>query len=321
MVSESDEWRALRVDVAEFAARDIMRFVLRDPQGSALPAFEAGAHLRVRTPSGLERKYSLANDPADRDGYEIAVLRDGNGRGGSADMVDHLKAGDLIDVSEPRNDFGLAKSSAGYLFIAGGIGITPILSMIRHLASEGETRFKLVYLTRSAAQTAFAEVLAEPAFATRVTLHHDGGDPDEACDLWPLLERPGGRHLYCCGPAGLMTAVRDMTGHWPASSVHFEAFADSTASQTTDEAFFVQLARSGARLEVPPGVSILEAMREAGHDCPSSCESGSCGTCRTELLEGEVDHRDFVLAGAERMTHIMICVSRAAAGSELVIDR
>ncbi len=321
MASESAQWRALRVDVAEPAATDIMRFVLRDPQGAVLPAFEAGAHLRVRTPGGFERKYSLANAPADRQSYEIAVLREGDGRGGSADLVDHLRCGDLLDVSEPRNDFSLAKSAAGYLFIAGGIGITPILSMIRHLASEGEARFKLVYLTRSVAQTAFARVLSEPALAARVTVHHDGGDPEEAFDLWPLLERPGGRHLYCCGPAGLMSAVRDMTGHWPASSVHFEAFADATASRTTDEAFFVQLARSGARLEVPPGVSILEAMRAAGHDCPSSCESGSCGTCRTELLDGEVDHRDFVLAGEERTTHIMICVSRAATGSDLVIDR
>ncbi len=321
MVSESAGWRSLRVELASPAATDIMRFVLRDPQGAELPEFEAGAHLVVRTPGGFERKYSLVNDPADRAHYEIAVLRDARGRGGSADMVDRVGAGDLIEVSGPRNDFGLAKSTGGYLFIAGGIGITPILSMIRHLVSQGETRFKLVYLTRSAAQTAFAESLADPAIAPRVTVHHDAGDPERAFDLWPMLERPAGRQVYCCGPAGLMTAVRDMTGHWSASSVHFEAFADGAAAKAVDESFFVQLARSGARLEVPPGVSILDAMRAAGHECPSSCESGSCGTCRTGLLEGSVDHRDFVLVAEERETHIMICVSRAASGSELVIDR
>jgi phthalate 4,5-dioxygenase reductase subunit len=315
-----DGWRDLEVAAVDRPATGITRFVLRDPEGGALPQAGAGAHVRVRTPAGHERKYSLCNDPAEDDHYEIAVLRVTDGRGGSIDLIDQVKPGDRLPVSAPRNDFALVDAPAGYLFIAGGIGITPILSMVRQLRAAGNERFRLVYLSRSPGHAAWLDELTASGAGGQITVHHDGGDPDQAFDLWPLLERAQGRHVYCCGPTRLMDEVRDMTGHWPAECVHFEAFAEA-AARPKDQAFAVRLARSGVRLEVPVGASILDVMRLAGHDCPSSCESGSCGTCRTRLIEGAADHRDFVLADHEKASQIMICVSRAQAGHELVIDR
>jgi phthalate 4,5-dioxygenase reductase component len=300
-------------------ADDIFLFELRHRHGADLPEFTAGSHISLRVPNGLERKYSLCNDPAERDRYVIAVKREAEGRGGSLSLVDDAKAGDELLISAPRNDFGLVNSPAGYLFIAGGIGITPILSMVRHLKSSGTGRFKLYYCARTPSATAFGDALGGPEFRGQVTIHHDRGDPARALDLWPLLERPKG-HLYCCGPRSMMQAVRDMTGHWSPSSVHFEAFAEPPKYSPQDQPFRVRLMRSGEVVDVPVGVTILEALRGRGHLVPSSCESGTCGTCRTKLLGGEAEHRDLVLTEAEQAGNIMLCVSRARSG-ELQIDR
>jgi phthalate 4,5-dioxygenase reductase component len=310
---------ALRVARTEEIAQDIHLFELRRDDHGALPPFTAGAHVSVRTPSGLIRKYSLSNDPAESDRYVIAVRRETGSRGGSASMASDLKAGDELLVSEPRNDFPLVKSPAGYTFIAGGIGITPIIAMMRYLKSSGGGRFKLYYLTRNVQATAFRDDLSGPEFKGQVMIHNDEGDPARAFDLWPVLEQPRG-HVYCCGPRGLMEAVRDMTGHWSSSAVHFEAFAEADARRADDKPFRVRLARSDVVLDVPAGTTILEAMRARGFDAPSSCESGTCGTCRTRLISGAVDHRDLVLADQEKTRNIMICVSRGAS-DEIVIDR
>ena len=319
MSQTEPEWLPLTIESAEDSAEGIRRFVLRAGDGGELPPFTPGSHVSVRVPNGLVRKYSLANDPEVRDRYEIAVLREEGGRGGSQSLVDEGRAGDTLQVSPPRNDFPLAKSPAGHLFIAGGIGITPILSMIRHLKSSGAGRFKLYYCTRSPARTAFREELSGPEFRGQVVFHHDDGDPARMLDLWPVLEQPKG-HVYCCGPRGLMESVRDMTGHWSSSAVHFEAFTEPEKQKPDDRAFTVRLARSDARVAVPVGTTILEAIRAAGHEAPSSCESGTCGTCKTTLLAGEPDHRDLVLGEHEKHDKIMICVSRARS-QELVIDR
>ena len=300
-------------------ARDIVLFELRRPDRGELPPFTCGAHLSIVTPAGPTRKYSLSNDPAERDRYVIAVKREAAGRGGSLSMAEDAKVGDVLAVGPPQNDFPLAPNQAGYTFIAGGIGITPILSMIRHLTSEGGPRYKLYYLTRSPETTAFREELSAPAFRGKVVIHHDEGDPAKAFDLWPVFERPNGTHVYCCGPRPLMDAVRDMTGHWSSKAVHFEAFTDAAAKHADDKAFSVRLARSGQKVEVPADVTLLEALRAAGCDLPSSCESGTCGTCKTALLEGEADHRDLALTEAERTRFIMPCVSRARS-AELVLE-
>lgn len=311
----------LRVARAVTIARDIRLFELRDPAGGPLPAFTPGAHVAVRAPNGARRKYSLCNDPAERLRYEIAVKREASGHGGSASLVDGLAEGDCLEVEPPRNAFELAARAPSFLFIAGGIGVTPMVSMARQLAREGTRGFRLYYCTRSPEETAFADELASETLRASVTIHHDGGDPARALDLWPLLEKPTAAHVYCCGPRPLLEAVRDMTGHWPASAIHFESFVDAAAAERPeDRPFTVVLARSGARIAVPPGVSILEAMRAQGHEAPSSCESGTCGTCRTGLVSGEPDHRDLVLTAEERLTQIMICVSRARS-PEIAIDR
>jgi phthalate 4,5-dioxygenase reductase subunit len=229
--------------------------------------------------------------------------------------------GDTLEATPPHNSFELVDGPGPFVFIAGGIGVTPILSMVRHLEAGGRTDYHLYYLCRSEASTAFGDVLRAPPFASRVTIHHDGGDPDRVFDLWPVLEKPSKAHVYCCGPRPLLESVRDMTGHWPPARIHFESFIDAAAAQTpADTAFQVRLARSGMTVEVPPGASILESMRAAGVEVPSSCESGTCGTCKTRLLEGDPDHRDMVLADEERSEYIMVCVSRAKSPL-LIVDR
>jgi len=318
--SDQPQMMPLRVTRNDRIADGIHMLEFRDAGGQPLPEFSAGAHITVQVPNGLLRKYSLCNAPAERDRYLVAVKREANGRGGSANLIDHVKAGDELMVAAPVNDFGLPQRAQDFLFIAGGIGITPIMAMIRQLRTEGK-RFRLFYCTRSPETTAFLDELSAPEFKDHVTIHYDGGDPSRSLDLRPILkERKNREHLYCCGPRPLMEAVRHMTDHWSSAAVHFEAFSDAETHKPTDKPFKVKLARSGAVIEVPTTKTILEALREHGLDVPSSCETGTCGTCRTKLLAGEADHRDLVLAEHERADTIMICVSRARS-DEITIDR
>jgi phthalate 4,5-dioxygenase reductase component len=314
------EFTDLAVAAVTPLASGIVGFELRDPGGAALPPFAPGAHIPVRTPAGAIRRYSLCNAPHEGDRYEIAVKRDAAGRGGSVSMADRLRVGDRLPVAAPRNEFELHPRAKRFLFIAGGIGITPIVAMLRHLAATDGPPFHLHYCTRSPEDTAFVAALAAPEFAAHVDLHHDGGDPARAFDFWPLLEKPvPGTHVYCCGPRGLMDAVRDMSGHWASGTVHFESFGVDAALRRNDRPFAVRLARSGTRVDVAADQSILEALRARGIAVRSSCEAGSCGSCRTPLVSGEVEHRDFVLSEAEHATQVMVCVSRAR-GAELVLD-
>lgn len=311
------EFRPLLVRAKEQLTPAIWRYELVDPDDGALPAFEAGAHVTVETPSGARRTYSLSNDPAETHRYVLGVKREAEGRGGSAGLVDGVGEGDLLPVSAPANDFPLVDAPE-YLLIAGGIGITPILAMARVLARTGAA-FRMVVCTRSEADTAFLDTLSAPPLAGHVTLHHDAGDPARIFDFWPLLETPGRAHVYCCGPTALMEDVRGMTGHWPPAAVHFEDFAsDRSEPRPDDTAFTVRHAVTGEAVEVPAGASILETLRARGHRLASSCESGTCGTCRTKLVAGEADHRDLVLTEPERAGNIMICVSRALS-DELVL--
>lgn len=312
--------RILRIGRSDFIAEGIRSFELVDPAGELLPAFTAGAHIRIRTPSGVVRKYSLCNDPSECHRYVIAVKRDELGRGGSLSLVNDAVDGDLLPVGPPENAFRMSRAAKSLLFIAGGIGITPILSMIRSLQEQPDVRWKLLYLTRSRETTAFLEELAVLGGSGQVKVHHDRGDPRATLDLWPWLEKPQpGQHVYCCGPRPLMDGVRDMTGHWPSGRVHFESFTDGSVARKDDRPFTVHLARSSKSVLVPVGRSILEAVREAGCEIAASCESGTCGTCRTRLLVGQADHRDMVLMPEEQNSQIMVCVSRAA-GDDLTLD-
>lgn len=335
---DNSTWTRLRVARRTAVAQEIAEFELCDPDGTALPAFTPGAHLRLKTPSGAERKYSLVNSPADSAAqrrYVIAVKCEANGRGGSQSMHAHLREGDAIAVEVPGNAlldgafldnaFPLADSAKRFIFIAGGIGITPVLCMVRTLRGLEDTPerdpvpFKLYYLTRDAASAAYCDEIT--ALGAKAVVHHDQGDAANAYDLWPVLEKPvAGTHVYCCGPRGLMDAVRDMTGHWPDSAIHFESFGVGDAAMfEPNQSFTIKLASSGALIAVDTQHSALEALRAHGCRVASSCEAGSCGACRTGYLSGDVEHRDLVLGEAEKTHQIMVCVSRVR-GGELVLN-
>ena len=318
-MSDQEQWLKARIVGKEAVADDIVMFDLRPLDENMLEPYTPGAHLAVKVPNGETRKYSLCNGPDEAEGYVIAVKKEHGGRGGSVSLIDQTNVGDEILISAPRNDFSLKDGPSSYIFIAGGIGITPIRSMIRHLMATRGKPFKLYYFTRTPAMMAFREEFSGPEFRGKVVIHHDNGDPDKAFDLWPVLEDPKGAHLYCCGPRGLMEAVRDMTGHWSSAAVHFEDFGAAKAKPEDNAPFTVELAKSGEIFEIPVDKSILEVLREAGKTLPSSCESGTCGTCKTRLVSGEPDHRDLALSEQEKARNIMICVSRAKSGA-LVLD-
>ena len=315
----ADTQMPLRIDRVYDVAQGLRSFELVQADGSELPPFTAGSHIKVQAPNGALRKYSLCNSPAERLRYVIAVKRDAAGQGGSVSMVDDARQGDILPTSLPDNAFPLVEHARRYLFIAGGIGITPILSMIRSFGELPPAPWSLHYLSRSPETTGFLEELSAPALRKQVKIHHDHGDPANSLDLWPVLEKPNTGHIYCCGPRPLMESVRDMTGHWSPANVHFESFNEGGGVRPGDLPFTIRLARSGATFDVPVGKSILETLREHGHNRPSSCESGTCGSCRTGLLSGQADHRDMVLMPEQRDSQIMICVSRARA-DELVLD-
>jgi phthalate 4,5-dioxygenase reductase subunit len=318
--TETGDMMALLVQSKTEIAQDIFLFELVNRNLADLPPFSAGAHVLVLTPRGVSRRYSLCNAPSERHRYVIAVKRDAAGGGGSVSMIDSVRAGELLHVSEPSNYFPLADAASSHLLIAGGIGITPALAMLRELSAKNAD-FKLIYCTRSPETTAFLDELSAPEFAGRVQVHHDYGDRERSLAIAPLVaQRNGDTHLYCCGPRPLMEAVRAETKHWPHAAVHFEDFGTSApADQHGEKAFSVKLAKSGKTVAVPAGVSILAALRGQGVDVPSSCESGTCGACRTGLISGVAEHCDFVLDDDEQESAIMICVSRARSG-ELVLD-
>lgn len=314
----ADGFVSARLQRKTALADDIWLFELVRADGGPLPSFEPGAHITVITPSGARRNYSLCNDPADVSAYQLGIKAERDGRGASLSMIEETRIGDELAIAGPDNTFPLVDAD-DYLFIAGGIGITPVISMVRHLNRREAQNFHLYYLTRSPEATAFRGELQAPGLAEHVTIHHDDGDPDNMFDFWPLFETPGRSHVYCCGPRPLMEEIRGVSGHWSPGLIHFEDFAsDVRAVRRDDRAFTVRHAETGEAVEVPADATILETLRAHGHDMPSSCESGTCGTCRTELVAGEADHRDMVLEDHQRGRCIMICVSRARS-DELVL--
>jgi vanillate O-demethylase ferredoxin subunit len=313
-----------RLDLLVSRIRDealaIRLYELADPGGIQLPPFTAGAHIDVEIPGGFVRQYSLCGDPADRHRYLIAVLRAEDGGGGSRALHDSIAVGDRIVVSQPRNNFPIAKEARRHLLLAGGIGITPMMAMVEQFKRD-EAEFVLHYCTRSPARTAFRDRLAD--LGGRVIYHHDQGDPRRGLDIATLLaHREPGTHLYYCGPAPFMQAIRRAAGHWPADAVHFEYFAPepvTTATRAIRASFKIRLARSGGVFEVPPEKTIADVLREAGVELETSCEVGTCGTCRTRVLEGVPQHNDYVLTAAEQREWVMVCCARADSET-LVLD-
>lgn len=310
----------MRVDAIYPVAETIRAVELVSADGSPLPDFEPGAHINLKLPGDLSRSYSLTNGPTNRDRYCIAVNRDAASRGGSAYIVEKLQVGDVLPVDPPHNTFHLVEGAELSVFFAGGIGITPILAMIRQLEASGE-RWKLFYATRNRASAAFiAELEAlEATTPGRVHLHFDS----EAGKVFPLLKLaatvPKAAHVYCCGPGKMIEVFRASAGWRPEDNVHIEHFVGTKAKPTT--AFDVVLKRRGVQLHVPAGETIMQVLMDNGIPVAHSCREGVCGTCETVVLEGEPDHMDNILSRREREsgTVMMICCS-GAKSDKLVLD-
>ncbi|MDX0468614.1 Rieske 2Fe-2S domain-containing protein [Sinorhizobium medicae] len=311
----------IRVTVARkwLAADGIAAFELRPVQG-LLPTFQPGAHIDVHMPNGLVRQYSITNGPGESDSYVIGVKLERDSMGGSLCMHETVREGDLLAISEPRNNFPLRRDAVRTIFVAGGIGVTPLLAMAQALKNQN-LDYEFHYFAQNQEQLAFPEKTAVLGEALKP---HLGFLPETtAAKLKEILSgyRPD-MHVYLCGPGPMLEAARRIAADlgWPETAVHFEYFKNTNTIDDSSS-FEVALARSCVTLQVTAGKTILETMREAGIDMPSSCEQGACGTCLATVIEGEPDHQDVYLNDAERKsgTKIMTCVSRARS-ARLVLD-
>lgn len=305
-------------------AQGVRGIELRAADASELPAFTAGAHVDLFLPGGLCRQYSLVNSPLERQRYVLGVGLSAASRGGSTYLHQRLALGDRLEVGAPRALFGIDPQATEHVFIAGGIGITPILSMIHWCESQGQP-WRLLYCVRSRARAAYAWTLARHGDRVRLHVDEDNGG---ALPDWGgyLRQAPAGSHVYCCGPAALMEAIgmaAEAAGV-ARSATHFERFgADGSPSAfaAPAAAFTVVLNRSGRRIGVAPEQSLLDALEQSQVCVPFACREGLCRSCELSIVSGEADHRDHVLSDAERAAHtcILPCVSRSRT-SELVLD-
>jgi ferredoxin-NADP reductase len=302
-----DQEREVVVAERHTVADGVVSLRLADPAGAPLPGWQPGAHIDLVLPGGLVRQYSLCGRPGD-ESWRIAVLREPAGRGGSAAVHDTVTVGSRLSVRGPRNHFRL-HDARRYLFLAGGIGITPILPMLA-AATEAGRDWTLYYGGRTRRSMAFTDELA--VHGDRVVLV-----PEDEAGLLPLAGLTADA-VYCCGPPGLLAAAE---AHWPAGSLHLERFAATTPAAGERRPIEVECARSRRRLLVPADRSILEVAEEAGLDPASSCTEGICGSCETAVLDGEPEHLDDLLTEQERATGrtMLICVSRART-PRLVLD-
>ena len=315
------DWNRVRVMAIVKAADAIMDIRLLALDGQPLPVADAGSHIDVRLPNGLIRQYSVHRyDPSDGS-YSIGVGLSEPSRGGSAFIHAYLRVGDMLEVSAVRNNFPLERNAGTYLFIAGGIGITPILSMIRW-CDANDKLWQLLYCVRSRSRAAYIEHLPRGGKLVFHTDDENAGRPD----LQAFIRQASSTdQLYCCGPAPLMNAVRDVAqAYLPSDQVHFELFSApqlGAPEKQQNNSFVVELARSGMEVTVPANTSLLDALEGAGIMVPYSCREGLCRTCECRVLAGEIDHRDYVLSDEERASNAVIlqCVSRAKS-SRLVLD-
>lgn len=313
--------RALQVQAIRLEAQGICSFELTDPEGQDLPTFDAGAHVDVHLPGGVVRSYSLAGDPQDSRRWVLGVLKEPKSKGGSKAMHEKVRVGDLLNVGPVRNAFPMAGSATHTILLGGGIGITPLKAMAHSLAAQGAS-FELHYCARSPRHAAFVDGLRALVPAGQLHLHFDEGDPAKGLDIAALLKTPAkNTHVYFCGPAGFMKACEEATQHWDKTCVHSEHFKapEPAPSALPDGAFEVHLVRSGETIQVGPDQTIVRAIELTGRRVPTSCLSGLCGACKVNYVDGEVDHRDYILNDEERATCMTVCVSRAK-GKTLSLD-
>lgn len=301
------------------SADGVIGFELAAREGH-LPTFQPGAHIDLHLPNGMTRQYSITNGPGDLMRYVIGVKQESASKGGSKILVETVREGDLLSISEPRNNFPLRRDATRSVLIAGGIGITPLLSMARFL-DKSSLNYELHYFTRAGETQAFRSELealhGKVVFHTGLPRDRIGTTIADALGQWSMAQ-----HVYVCGPSAMLDTVRGTAAAqgWPDEAIHFEYFKNDKVIDNSS-AFEVELARSAMTLHVPAGKTILEVMRDNGLSVPSSCEQGACGTCLTTVIEGEVDHQDVYLNETEKRANscMMTCVSRAKS-ARLVLD-
>jgi len=317
-MTHNDDSRELRVSQMTWEAEGVLSVRFADPDGADLPAWEPGAHLALHLPNGIVREFSLCSDPEDRSGWTVAVLREPSSRGGSSYVHLELRPGDTITVDGPRNNFAL-EPAPKYLLVAGGIGITPILAMARHLERTGAD-WSMLYAGRSGKTMAFVDELNKLG-GDKVRRHADdeAGGPPDLHELLASVEP--GTLVYCCGPEPLLKGVQE--GLSDEGCLRLERFKapDPVAPPEGGDQPFDIICNSGRRVHVPVGTTALAALEGAGFSMPNSCTEGICGTCETKVLAGVVDHRDFLLTDDEKAAQntMFVCVSRALT-PELTLD-
>jgi vanillate O-demethylase ferredoxin subunit len=312
----------VRVKRIGYEAENINSYELVAPTGGELAPFTAGGHIDLHLSNGMIRSYSLVNDQCERHRYVIAVNRDAAGRGGSSFVHDSIRAGDIITVSHPRNNFALHEEAEHSVLVAGGIGITPLLSMVRRLETL-ERSWELFYAARTRVAAAFLDELdaLRPNVHLNLRVDFDDERSGRVFDLAAIVKKaPAPAHLYCCGPLPMLAAFEAATADRPAGHVHVEYF-QARQTPAIEGGFEVKLARSNRRILVEAGKTILDALLDAGIAVNYACTEGVCGTCETRVLEGIPDHRDQFLSKEEQAANktVMICCSGVKSGT-LVLD-
>jgi tetrachlorobenzoquinone reductase len=314
----------VRLNAIRYEAENINAYEFVAPDGAELPPFTAGAHIEVDLGNGMTRCYSLSNAPSDRKRYVIAVAMDANGKGGSRYFHEHAQVGKTYRIVQPRNNFPLAASDGKSVLIAGGIGITPIWSMARHL-EESDRPWKMYYRARG---RRYAALLGDPFYAEhkeKIEVVYDDDLVSQGIgfgDYIPaIVNREGnGCHFYCCGPAGMLENFKQATSHLPPESVHLEHFG-AVAEKSQTGGFDLILAKCGVTVKVQPGKTILDTLLDNGIDVMNSCREGVCGACEVRVVDGIPDHRDAILSDAEKAAGktMFVCCSGSLSPS-LTLD-
>jgi ferredoxin-NADP reductase len=318
MTAIGDDTVEMRLSAIIFGATRTNLFELRPLHGD-VPPFKAGSHVDVYLPNDTIRQYSIASSEADRDRYLLGVKLEEQGRGGSRCMHEDLRVGQILKISLPRNNFPLIEDAALSIFIAGGIGITPIKCMVDRLQTIGQ-RWRLHYAVRARDEALFADNLASAG--DRLHLHVDSEHVGAVIDVGAIVKSaPADAQLYCCGPAPMLAAFEHACAGRPAKFVHLERFSAPDNAAATGGAYTVELARSKRAIAVRADQTLLQALQAAGITVKTSCEQGICGTCETRVLAGTPDHRDLILSVDEKAANdtMMVCCS-GSLGPTLVLD-
>jgi len=321
-VTATESLMQVRVKRISYEAESINSYELVAPTGGNLAPFTAGSHIDLYLSNGMIRSYSLVNDQSEQSRYVIAVNKDAASRGGSRFVHETLRAGDVITISHPRNNFALQENARHSVLIAGGIGITPLLSMIRRLEALGRS-WELFYAARTRLAAAFLDELngLPPKACANLHVNFDHEPSGRLFDLTAIArDALSDAHLYCCGPVPMLEAFESATRNRPAEQVHVEYFK-AKEKPAAEGGFEVKLARSNRTITVEAGKTILNALLDAGIAVNYACTEGVCGTCETRVIEGIPDHRDLFLGKEEQAANntMMICCSGAKSPT-LVLD-